>query len=541
MAPTLSAMRLDVPALTTDQTLRRLLDAGRVVVSELDLEQVLQRVLSTASEITGARYAALGILDERRGRMERFLTHGVGDDVRRAIGDPPRGRGLLGAVIADPQPQRVDSIPHDPRSAGFPAGHPPMETFLGVPILIRGRAWGNLYLCDKHDGEPFTAADEEAVVVLAEWASIAVENARHYQRSERRRLELEATTAIARALGGETDLQRILTLIVERGIGLLGARGLLILLRAAEGLTVAAGAGDVPNELDGARLRCGPERVRDALGLAAEDGVVVPLVFRGRTLGMLVAVGGGTQDDAAALLSSFAASAATAVATARTVEEQRLRDAMHAAEEERRYWARELHDSTLQNLGALRMLLTAGSRGADPERLPTILREAMTRLEEEIGGLRGLIRDLRPAALDELGIAAAIEGLAARVAEREGVAVTAHVELRHSRHDPDLETAVYRIVQEATTNAIRHGAARHVTITLREDDDALQVRVLDDGHGFDPGAPRDGFGLLGMRERVALQHGELEIASSAGGTMVSAALPVELSAARPARAHGSPR
>jgi len=484
--------------LTADQTLRRLLDAGRSVVSELDLEQVLQRVLTTASEVTGARYAALGILDERSGHVERLLTHGTSEEARHATGDPP---------------------------LGFPAGHPQMATFLGVPITIRGHAWGNLYLADKPDGEPFTAADEEAVVVLADWASIAVENARHYQRSERRRHELEATTAIARALGGETDLQRILTLIVERGIGLLGARGLLILLREADGLTVAAGAGDVPSKFDGARLRCGPERVRDALGLAAADGVVVPLVFRGRTLGMLVAVGGGGQEDDAALLSSFAVSAATAVATARTVEEQRLRDAMSAAEQERRYWARELHDSTLQSLGALRMMLTAGTRTTDPDRLQTILRAVMTQLEEEIGGLRGLIRELRPAALDELGIAAAIEGLAARIAEREGITVTAHVDLNHPRHDPDLETAIYRIVQEATTNAVRHGAARQVTITLHEDHEALHVRILDDGRGFDPRAPADGFGLIGMRERVALLHGELEIASSADGTLVSAALP----------------
>lgn len=510
--------------LVTDHALRRLLDAGRAVVSDLDLEAVLQRVLSTAAEVTGARYAAIGILDERRGGLERFLTHGVRDAERRMVGAPPRGRGLLGAVITDPRPLRVDSVSDDPRAAGFPPGHPVMDTFLGVPIMIGGRAWGNLYLCDKDGGEPFSDADEEAVVVLGEWAATAVENARLYQRSEHRRRELEATMEIARALGGETDLQLILELIVERGLGLLGARGLLILLREADGLTVAAGAGDVPARFDGARLRCGPDRVRDALGLAAQDGTVVPLVFRGRTLGMLVALGG--LDDDSTLLSTFAASAATAVATARTVEEARLRDAMRAAEEERRRWARELHDSTLQGLGGLRMLLTAGSRTDDPDKLRAIVKETMTRLEEEIAGLRGLVRELRPAALDELGLAAAVEGLATRVSEREGLTVEASVSLLESRHDPDMETALYRIVQEATTNAVRHAGSRRVTIELTEDEEALYVRVSDDGRGFDPRSETAGFGLAGMRERVALLHGELEIASSSTGTTVTAALPV---------------
>ena len=512
-------------ALVTDHAVRRLLDAGRAVVSDLDLEAVLPRVLRTAAEITGARYAALGVLDEQRAGLERFLTHGLTDAERAAIGDPPRGHGLLGAVIADPRPLRVEDLAHDPRAVGFPPAHPPMGSFLGVPIMIGGHAWGNLYLCDKLDGEPFTDADEQAVVVLAGWASVAVENARLFEHSEQRRRELEVTMEIARALGGETDLGRILELIVQRGLELLGASGLLILLRAPDGLTVAASAGQVPTKFDGARLRCGPDRVRDALGLAARDGTVVPLVFRGRTVGMLVALGGFNRSGGDTLLSSFAASAATAVATARTVEEQRLRDAMHAAEEERRHWARELHDTTLQGLGGLRLMLTAGSRTSDADRLRTILRDAMSRLEEEIAGLRGLVRELRPAALDELGLAAAIEGLATRAANDASIEVVANVTLLRPRHDPDVETAVYRIVQEAMTNATRHSGAQRVTITLAEDVEALHVRVADDGCGFDPRAATAGFGLTGMRERVALLHGELELASSADGTTITAAIP----------------
>jgi signal transduction histidine kinase len=259
---------------------------------------------------------------------------------------------------------------------------------------------------------------------------------------------------------------------------------------------------------------------RDALGLAA-DALLVPLVFRGESLGMLAAVGarGDSRDER--LLQALAASAATAVATARTVEEQRLRDAMQAAEAERRRWARELHDDTLQGLGGLRMLLNAAARSADPERLRTVVRDAVGRLEQEIDDLRGLIRELRPAALDELGLTAAIEGLAART----GAVVATDVDLGGRRFAPELETALYRIVQEAVTNAVRHAGASRVEIRIEELDGVLHARISDDGSGFDPGAPRGGFGLTGMRERVALLQGELEIVSSANGTIVTAALP----------------
>ena len=353
-----------------------------------------------------------------------------------------------------------------------------METFLGVPVLIRGEAWGNLYLTEKDGGE-FTRDDEDAVIVLAEWAAIAIENARLYEATERRRVELEATTAIARAVGAETDLERVLELIVERGRALLGARGVAIRLNGA----IAASAGDLA------------------------EPATVPLLFRGRTLGTLEVSGG----ESGELLEAVAASAATAVATARTVAEQRLRESMAAAEEERRRWARELHDSTLQDLGALRLLLVAGRRD------PSVLDGAIARLEESIGELRGLIRELRPAALDELGLAAALEGLA----ERHGV----NADVTVDRYAPEFETGVYRVVQEALNNAVKHAGASAVHVTVEDVGGAVHLTVGDDGRGFDPEAVHAGFGLGGMRERVELLGGELEIASGERGTRVSAVLP----------------
>src|SRR5438874_8133963 len=154
-----------------DDKLRRLLDVGRALVSELDTEAVLERILEEARAITGARYVALGVLDEQRSELERFLTSGIDAATHRAIGDLPRGRGVLGVLIEDPRPLRLADVGRHPQSFGFPAGHPVMHSFLGVPILIRGQAWGNLYLTEKDDGGEFTEADEEAAVVLAQWVA----------------------------------------------------------------------------------------------------------------------------------------------------------------------------------------------------------------------------------------------------------------------------------------------------------------------------------------------------------------------------------
>jgi signal transduction histidine kinase len=516
--------------------LRRLVAAGRSLVSDLDLESVLNRVLDIAREVTGARYAALGVLDEQRNELERFLTVGIDAATHRVIGELPRGRGILGVLIDHPQPLRLESVGSDPRSYGFPPGHPPMETFLGVPVVIRGEAWGNLYLTDREDGEPFSEADEEAVTILADWAAIAIVNARLYEGVARRGEELEravhrleATTAIARAVGGETDLSRVLELIVKRGRALVDAEGVLILLRDGAGLVVAATAGEVPAGVEGSRVESQAASI-DALGLDPESALTVPLVFRGQSLGLLAALGRrdggelGAEDER--LLMSFAASAATAVATARTVEEQRLRVTIQGAEEERRRWARELHDDTLQGLGALRLVLASGRRGGDPQRLRAAVDEAIGQLEQGIDGLRSLIGELRPAALDELGPGPAIEDLAGRTSARHGVEVTADVRLpADRRHAPEVELTLYRIIQEGLTNAVKHAAAEHVDVAVSEDDGFLRIRVADDGRGFDPTASTGGFGLVGMRERVGLLGGDLEIASSDSGTVVTAALP----------------
>ena len=357
-----------------------------------------------------------------------------------------------------------------------------MESFLGVPILVRGEAWGNLYLTDKRGG-PFTQADEDAAVVLAEWAAIAIANARLYAASEQRREQLEqavrrleATTAVARAIGTETNLGRVLDLIATEARALVDARGVAILLRGADGLEVAAIAGELP---DGMSTRAPLEAFGDGWRL-------VPLAFHGRSLGMLAALTG----DDGSVLESFAASAATAVATARSVEEQRVRDMVHATEEERRRWARELHDGPLQHLGALRMRLLAARRAGDEAGLHAAIDEVASGLRSGIGELRTLVRELRPAVLDELGPAAAIEGLAERIGERFGLAIRTDVRLAGGRrHAAELETALYRLVEEALINAARHSDALTVWVMVEIVNGLIRLEVRDDGRGFDPAAP----------------------------------------------------
>ena len=167
------------PRLTEEQ-LRRLLEVGRALVAELDVEAVLRRIIETARDLTQARYAALGILDEQKRELERFVYVGIDEETRRVIGPLPRGRGVLGELIRNPTPLRLPDVTQHERSYGFPPGHPPMKTFLGVPISIRGEAFGNLYLTDKAGGAEFDESDEESALVLSEWAAIAIDNARLY-------------------------------------------------------------------------------------------------------------------------------------------------------------------------------------------------------------------------------------------------------------------------------------------------------------------------------------------------------------------------
>ncbi|MGI8622173.1 MAG: GAF domain-containing protein [Solirubrobacteraceae bacterium] len=543
--------------------LRALLSAGRALASELDGEAVLRQLLDCARDMTGARYAAIGVLDERGTGLERFITSGVDAETHRAIGDLPRGRGVLGLLISDPQSLRLHDVAEHPRSSGFPAAHPAMRTFLGVPILVRGEAWGNLYLTEKADGD-FNADDEEVAVVLSDWAAVALANARLYRAESDRRAQLErsnraleTTTEVARALSGVTDVERVLELVVERSRALLNARAVEIALLEGDELVIAAIAGEGTDGLLGARLPARgllgeaamradrTQRFEDVpqgslahRELGARRALATPIIHRGRTLGFLLVLDRlrGDRpftDEEQRLVEAFTESAATAVASAQTATDRGLRLSIAASEAERRRWARELHDETLQELAGIRVLLAGARRSRDPSLWRTAIDDSVELIGGGIHNLRALITDLRPAALDEFGVDAALEALTSRVARQHGLRVNLEMDLSF-RHDAErgrlpeeIDATIYRLVQEALTNVVKHAGARRVLVTLTEDADHVEILIRDDGSGFDPATAEAGYGLLGMRERVALARADLEIDSTPGaGTTVRARIPI---------------
>jgi signal transduction histidine kinase len=363
-------------------------------------------------------------------------------------------------------------------------------------------------------------------------------------------LRLEAFAEIARQVGGETDLRRVLQLILRHGREIIAARALLVFLREGDELVLAAAGSEQEDEdalrlpvdgsLPGLVLRAGEPRVVPPgapelaqLGVPAQAAVLVPLVFHGRTLGVLAALdppppAAGFSDQDAELLQAVGASAATAVMTAKSVARSLLRSSIEASEQSRRRWARELHDETLQGIGGLAMLLSSALATGDGIALRRAVEQAVDQTALEIRTLRGLIAELRPAALDDLGLGPAIETLAERSAASSGFAVRTELELQHdaARLPPETESTIYRLVQEALTNVMKHAGAGEVLVRLAERDGAVEVIVRDDGRGFDPDCPCEGFGLLGMRERVALAGGSLRVSSRAGGpTTVEALVP----------------
>src|ERR671925_2304473 len=196
--------------------MRALLDAGVALTSELSLDALLQRLVETAARLTEARYAAMGVIDPSGTELERFVTTGIDPETHAAIGDLPRGRGILGVLIREGQTLRLHDIADDPRSVGFPRHHPPMKTFLGVPIVLRGVAYGNLYLTEKEGGVDFSEEDEELTQLLAAQAAVAIENARLYESSTRWLRQLESLNEIGTALASELELEPLLALVARR-------------------------------------------------------------------------------------------------------------------------------------------------------------------------------------------------------------------------------------------------------------------------------------------------------------------------------------
>ncbi len=540
-----------------EERLRALLAAGLVVGSELSLDLLLHRLVEAAAELTGARYAALGVIDASGSQLEQFVTHGVDADTRAAIGSLPRGRGILGVLIGEAKSLRLHNLAEDPRSVGFPPGHPPMRSFLGVPILLRGVAYGNFYLTEKENGEDFTEEDEDLVTLLAGQAAVAIENARLYEASSRWSRQLESLEEVGNALATETDLERLLDLVARRLRELLGARVVALALPSgADDLRFAAAAGEAAQDLLGETIsrsesksgrvfaRRRSERIDSVIDdpevhqgttrrVGARTGMWVPLVARDRVIGVIEihdkeGPDARFTDDDLRLAETFAARAAVAVELSQRVARDALRRVVQAQELERRRLARELHDETGQALTSILLGLKPLEEGLADDSARAALAELREHVVSALQDVRRLAVELRPAVLDDFGLVPALERLAESFAEQSDIRVDFHSALGETRLRSEVETALYRVVQESLTNIAKHAGARNVSVSVARRESGVAAVIEDDGAGFDPRAVReDAVGLLGMRERLALIDGRLEIESRPGaGTTLVAEVPL---------------
>src|SRR4051794_38956110 len=540
----------------TEGRLRALFAAGLAVTSELSLDAVLNRLVEVAAELTSARYAALGVIDANGVELEQFITHGIDDDLRAEIGDLPHGRGILGVLIREAKPLRLHDLTEDPRSIGFPPGHPAMRTFLGVPILLRGVAYGNIYLTEKQGGEDFTEEDEELVTLLAGQAAVAIENARLYEASTRWSRQLQSLNEVGNALATETDLEKLLDLVVRRLRELLEARVVALALPVGSNeLRFAAVAG--ADELLGTTFsrsesksgaviaRRRSERIDSVMDdpevhqevsrrVEARTGMWVPLIGREDVIGGLEIHDKEGPDarfshDDFRLAETFATRAAVAVELSQRVARESVRRVVQAQELERSRLARELHDETGQALTSILLGLKPLEEALADHPARAALAELREHVVSALQDVRRLAVELRPAVLDDFGLVPALERLTDAFASQSGMRVDFHSALGELRLPSEVETTLYRVVQESLTNIVKHANAHNISVSIARRGSTVAAVIEDDGTGFDQRAVReDGVGLLGMRERLSFVDGRLEIESRAGaGTTIVAEVPVQ--------------
>jgi two-component system sensor histidine kinase DevS len=533
-----------------------LLEAGVLLASELSLPVLLRRLVELAVRITHARYGALGVLGPQ-GRIREFITVGMSEGERAAIGPIPQGRGILGALVHDPQPLRLERLQSDPRSVGFPPNHPLMATFLGAPVRAQGQVFGNLYLTEKESGRAFTEADEAAVVTLAGQAGVAIANAQTYRELKDRERWLQGLHEITVAQLAGQPREALLAATV-RTARELGGADLAAVVLAEEGdptrLLVIAADGSAADRVRGLALPAHGTASHDALasgrplliphpldarrqawfkeaGVDVATVMVVPLIIRDHSEGTILLARTApaidfTSDDLS-LLESFASQAALALEYARAqVELRRL-----AVLDERHRIARDLHDEPVQAL----IYLARRLEGLASETM--VSGPAARQVQETrhlalavVDGLRQLTEGLRSEILDHEGLVPALEDLAERFTSRTEIPVQVRRPNEMRRWSPDVERSLLRVAQEALSNVEHHAQAQRVWLGLAVRGSHLSLRIADNGIGFAfPGAREtQGLGMLGMRERVGALGGQLLIRSRPGrGCVVIAHVPTD--------------
>ncbi|MEH1100010.1 sensor histidine kinase [Micromonospora sp. CPCC 205561] len=516
---------------TSRERLRALLDAVVGIGTDLDLRSTLQRIVRAACELAGARYGALGVLGQDH-LLHDFITHGIGPELHARIGDLPHGRGVLGLLIDDPRPLRMPDITQHPKSYGFPPHHPPMHSFLGVPVRIRDQVFGNLYLAEKQGGAEFTEDDEEIVVALAAAAGVAIENARLYALAHRRERWLAATAEITGVLLGEVRRTDALALVARRAREVAEAEVALVLLYDpdAEEFTVEVvdGADEQSGALVGTVLPAAETSFAAAVAEGRHDrvadlahaapwpallrtgpAVVAPLATADTLHGVLVIAhrpdrAPVANDDDTALLGSFAGQAALAMERARGQEERELLVVL----EDRERIARDLHDVVIQRLFATGLQLQSAAPMTTKPEVARRINAAVDDLDATIKDIRRTIFELRTpmSATLRTEIREAVEAAAEALGHRPGLELTGPID---SAVPDAVRPELTAVLREALSNAVRHARATRVEVAVRVDAGRVSLTVTDDGVGCDPAAARGG--LVNLRERAERHDGEFEV------------------------------
>ncbi len=514
-----------------------LVEAMLVVTSGLELDATLKTIVNTAIQLVDARYGALGVRGHHHELIE-FISEGIDAETRKLIGPLPEGRGVLGHLIDEPKPIRLDNILNHPASVGFPPNHPPMRTFLGVPVRIRDEVYGNLYLTDKADGQPFSEDDEVLVEALAAAAGIAIDNARLYEESRTRQSWIEATRDIGTELLGGADPARVFRLIADQALTLTGADAVLVAvpgdteLPAAEVdeliiVETAGAAATVPSArpisvtdsvigtVFADRTPRRFDAIGDALGVTPGGGpaLVLPLRTTDTVAGVVVIVRRrGAQlftDEQLDMLAAFADQATLAWQLATSQRQMRELDVLS----DRDRIARDLHDHVIQRLFAVGLSL----QGTIPRARSA---EVQQRLADSVDELQGVIGEIRTAIFDLHGAASETTRLRQRLDEAIGAFTQANLRTTVqfvgplSVIDAVLADHAEAVVREAVSNAVRHSGADTLTVTVRVEDD-LVIEVVDDGYGMPPAVTASG--RTNLRRRAAEVGGELVIGETPGG------------------------
>ncbi|HEX5987158.1 MAG TPA: GAF domain-containing protein [Nocardioides sp.] len=496
--------RLDLP-----DNARALLDAVVAISSDLDLHTVLHRIVQASCQITGARYGALGVLGNDRTLID-FVTHGISEEERAKIGDLPRGHGILGLLIDHPEPLRLERLQDHPQSYGFPPNHPPMESFLGVPVRIRGTVFGNLYLTEKEDGSPFTEADETLVDALATAAGFVIDNARAYARSERRRMWLEASARVTEALQPPVHLEGALHELAAAARRVAGAEAVAVVQTGDGNRSVTAVEGPAADrvasvlvDLDEPLARCEAEEERVVVPARDDTGgvVLVPLRSHLATAGVLLVLlpagRGPLEADEIELLTSFADQASLALDRAQAVADRE--ELLLVADRDR--IARDLHDLVIQRLFATGLQLQGAARIAGEE-VKERLASAVDDLDVTIRDIRSTIFELQHAHSGSLR--ADVRGVVKEYVPTLGftplVRTTGPLDTAVPR---EIAEQVLAVLREALSNVARHARADAAVVEVEVGPDKLMLAVTDNGTGL-PKA-RDESGLRNVRRR-ALEH-----------------------------------